>query len=322
MNSDNDTPGSVTSHVDPERIGFGWGTLFGLLALAFTLPLLLDERYAYLQYLAQTATLLAAPLLLIVAGIWWATHRRIWHLVLGAAVLGLALLACLFAAFAISTWSSGGKLPMPQSVKPFLVVWGILAACALTLAVIVSLHVRRALRRGQGEGRALTSDGTSPLRAPSFAFRVATGLSLPLLLSVPVLLLLRHDIELRNKANTILMQEIDKAQAQIGDIADYEKTRSGLLARKQIIEALEPSSLQTADVLHVFGRMPDGLQLQSVQTKGKGVSFAVHVNSAAGERMLFELLRQSGFRDIDVARDRGESDIEVIAATSTRTDDK
>lgn len=321
MDRENDTPDGAMSRVDPGRIGLVWGTLFALPAVAFALLLSLDERFPYLQYIAQFATLLAAPLLLILAGIWWATHRRVWHLLLGAAVLGQALLGCLLAALAIWTRSSGDKFPTAD-VKPLLVAWSILATWALMLALIVSLHVRRALRRAPAQARKLRSGPPSPLGGARFAFRLAMALAVPLLLSAPVPLLLRHDVGLRSNANAILLQEIGKTKAQLGDIADYERIKAQFLARKQIVETLEPYSAQTADVLHVFGRIPDGQQLRSLQTNGKRVSFTIRAGSAADQRALVELLQHSGFRDVDVAPPKGERDLETIAATSTRMDAK
>lgn len=321
MNTTSDTSGSAMKLVDPGRIGMSWGMLFALPALAFALFVSLDERVPYFQYIAQSAALLAAPLLLILAGVWWATHRRVWHVVLGAALVGLALLACLFAAIAVGMWSNGGRFPTPDA-KPFLFAWGIFGSWALALALIVSLHVRRALRRTHEEGRMPTPEVADSISGRRFAVQFVLGLAAPLLLSVPVLLLLRYDIGLRNNANSILVQEVKKTKAQIGDIADYEKVRAGLLSRKQIIQTLEPYAAQTADALHVAGRLPGGLQLRSLKTRGRYVLFTTRRASAADQRAFVELLRDSGFRDIDVTRQRGNDDFVAFAATSTRMDEK
>ncbi len=314
------TENSPTRIVDPARIGLGWGTLFSLPAYAVAL-LALEERTSYADFVSQFAVLLAAPLLLIVAGVWWATHRRVWQLVLGACALSLALLGCLIAVLFFSTWWRGEKFPIGDWAKPFLIAWGIFAAWGMTLALIVCLHVHLALRRAPGASNASAPTST-PVSGRRFAWQLAMGLGVPLLLSVPVMVLLRYDIGVRNRANAMLLDEIGKTKSQIGDIADYEKIKSNVLFRKQVVDVLESSLSQTAAVLHVVGRMPDGLQLRTLQTKGNHVSFTTRVTTDASERAFVDLLQHSGFRDVEVERQDRDSGLETITATSTGMDEK
>jgi Tfp pilus assembly protein PilN len=323
MDPQDDKADGAQKPFDPDRIGLGWGSLFALPSFVIALLMLLEGRYPYLWYMTEAAALFAAPLLQILAGVYWAKRERKWpQLVVGAVMLGLVLLLALYAAFAVSTLSTGRALPTPDAdfVMPFFIAWTIAGAWALTLAAIVSRHVHLATRRAQRQGRALWADAASPVDARRFAYRLVAAFTVPLLLSAPVLLLLKYDIGLRRNANAILLQEVGKTNAQVGDLKDYEKVKAGLLTRKQIVEALEPYAAQTADVLHVFGRLPDGLQLQSVATKRTHVLFVVHAASAADEQAFVELLQQSGFRDVRSARQVGETEDLRIVATSTRAD--
>ena len=317
MNTGNDIPRSATNLVDPVRIGFGWGIVFALPALAFVLLMLLDEAFPYAQFIAQAAVLLVAPLLLVLAGAWWATHRRAWQLVLGAVAVGFVLMVCLIAVLVLSAWLKGNPFQMTDSLKPFLVAWAILGCWALVLALVVSFHVRRALRRTRAGGDT-RPDAKDAVSGPRFVFLLVMSLTVPLLLSAPVVWLLHYDIGLRDNANAILAQEIDKTRAQLGDVADYDKILAPLLSRKQILDMLEPYAAKTADVLHVVGRLPDGVQLQSLETKGDRVFLTIHRTSTEEERALVEALQRGGFRGVDISRPTPESDVDIIAATSTR----
>ncbi len=73
-------------------------------------------------------------------------------------------------------------------------------------------------------------------------------------------------IDNQNDRNTYLQGEIKQLDAQIAEIKDLEKTKSALLARKQIIEQLQESRAQ---MVHLFDELvktiPDGARLSSLK---------------------------------------------------------
>ncbi|MEO6967813.1 MAG: PilN domain-containing protein, partial [Rhodanobacteraceae bacterium] len=73
-------------------------------------------------------------------------------------------------------------------------------------------------------------------------------------------------IDNQNDRNTYLQGEIKQLDAQIAEIKDLEKTKSALLARKQIIEQLQESRAQ---MVHLFDELvktiPDGARLTSLK---------------------------------------------------------
>lgn len=73
-------------------------------------------------------------------------------------------------------------------------------------------------------------------------------------------------IDNQNDRNTYLQGEIKQLDAQIAEIKDLEKTKSALLARKQIIEQLQESRAQ---MVHLFDELvktiPDGARLTALK---------------------------------------------------------
>lgn len=73
-------------------------------------------------------------------------------------------------------------------------------------------------------------------------------------------------IDNQNERNAYLQGEIKQLDAQIAEIKDLEKTKSQLLARKQIIEQLQESRAQ---MVHLFDELvktiPDGARLTSLK---------------------------------------------------------
>lgn len=73
-------------------------------------------------------------------------------------------------------------------------------------------------------------------------------------------------IDNQNDRNTYLQGEIKQLDAQIAEIKDLEKTKSQLLARKQIIEQLQESRAQ---MVHLFDELvktiPDGARLTALK---------------------------------------------------------
>lgn len=76
-------------------------------------------------------------------------------------------------------------------------------------------------------------------------------------------------IDNQNDRNAYLQGEIKQLDAKIAEIKDLEKTRSRLLARKQIIEQLQANRSQ---MVHLFDELvktiPDGVRLSSLKQNG------------------------------------------------------
>jgi hypothetical protein len=334
--------GSAADVAKRGRIGVGWGAVFALPWLAFAILALGDQRLAYSTYLAEGAFLFSAPLLIAFSGASWAargSERRGWgRFVITALVCGFALILLLAAAAIIDGPSGFKRLDASSAARMLLVLWGVASAWVGLLCAIVSIHQRLSRATSvppQGTEAPATAAATTVDRtnagANSFdgrrlVFALAAALGVPLLLAAPVIALLKYDARQRESANAILSGEIGKVTAQIGDLKDYERIRANLLTRAQILNVLEPAAAQTADLLHVVGRLPPDLQLRSLESNGPRVVLVVNRPAGADERGLADLLEQSGFRNVEIAQTApskgGEAGFATVTATSTRIDAK
>ncbi|HEX7112146.1 MAG TPA: PilN domain-containing protein [Mizugakiibacter sp.] len=80
-------------------------------------------------------------------------------------------------------------------------------------------------------------------------------------------------VDNQNDRNTYLQDEIKQLDAKIAEIKDLERTRSRLLARKQIIEQLQANRSQ---MVHLFDELvktiPDGVRLSGLKQTGDQLS--------------------------------------------------
>ncbi|GAP66115.1 Tfp pilus assembly protein PilN [Mizugakiibacter sediminis] len=80
-------------------------------------------------------------------------------------------------------------------------------------------------------------------------------------------------IDNQNERNAYLQDEIKQLDAKIAEIKDLERTRSRLLARKQIIEQLQANRSQ---MVHLFDELvktiPDGVRLTGLKQTGDQLS--------------------------------------------------
>lgn len=80
-------------------------------------------------------------------------------------------------------------------------------------------------------------------------------------------------IDNQNDRNTYLQGEIKQLDAKITEIKELERTRSRLLARKQIIEQLQANRSQ---MVHLFDELvktiPDGVRLSGLKQTGDQLS--------------------------------------------------
>lgn len=322
------------------RIGLNWGAIFALPWFAFAVLALASERLPYGVYLAEAVLLCGTPATLTLAGVWWSRRtviQRNWRrLVLAAVTLGFVLILMLAVAAAIDDWRIDKPIRDSFSADILLLLWIVASSWALALYGVISLHVRRTrladvvpLGIGSAESTAQivqTDRADNSIKKRGFAFALIAAIASPLLLGAPILLLLNYDTRVRTNADAVLSEEIAKTEGLISDIKDLENVKARLLARKQILQVLEPSAAQAADVLSVFGRMPEGVQLQLLELKGRHVSFVSNSTSASNERSFVELLERSGFRDVRITRPKSQEDndmmVATVEATSTRMDAK
>jgi|GEM_PF-4561308 len=331
-------PASSVQAASAFRIGFGWGVVFALPVLAFAL-VPLGERIAYGTYIAEAAFLYAMPVALTLAGAWWARRdvgRRRWrHVLLAALALGFALILIIVAAILLHSPEPLKMLGVSDAVKAFLFLWALASAWVAALCSVISLHLFWAggtAAPSRPEARSEVASETvgqserreDSLRGRHFVFALAAAIAVPLLLSVPVIALLRYDTRQHVNANTILAEAIGRIKAQIGDLRDYESVKANLLTREQILKVLDPSAAQTSDLLSVVGALPGDLALWSFEAKGRRISLVLNRPTYADERSLVELLKRSGFRDVALertaAQKEGEVEFATVTAASTRGD--
>jgi hypothetical protein len=338
----------------PARIGLRWGALFW--APAALLVILL----AGIAYFGNTVNgkpfafvILAIPapplLVLLFAGRWWATRGlgvSEWMFLMAAIAQGLALYLSILLSIAAATWFAGinffaGGLDFDSIVDP----WGICSIWTLALGAVVLWRVARAEKLAHQRCVSMSSDGTSAVRPNEmaainpasgdarpaqvkglgrFAVTLIASLGLPILLSAPVVLMLRYDTSLRRSANAILTSEIGTIGAQIADIKDLNKVKSRLLARKQIVEELQVNAPRAANVFGIASRLPNGVQLLSLEMNEGHVALAVRCAAPSTELAILDLLAQSGYRNLQIAARQREGDDAVerisIEADSTRGD--
>lgn len=301
-------PSAVNVAASPEslrKLATFWGTAFWL---PLFLPLLAElsttpsERIDLPKFL-QIA-LAPLPITLLSAW-WWATRgRRIGS---GAFVLAAfwqgtfvtVLIAILLAATVSSAFRTKDWLPAARDVEPLLQVDVCVSLYLLLLGAVVVWRARRRLGEAHVEPES-TNPGTRFARA---------GLALlgPTLLCAPLFAILVFDTAARREASAKLGAEIDRIRMQIPDLLDLEQVRARVLARKQILQALETESPRTAAALAVAGELPTGVRLLSLEADGERLALGVAEPSDDAELALIERLGAHGWRNIRVlAAEAGE----------------
>ena len=153
---------------------------------------------------------------------------------------------------------------------------------------------------------------------------LVASLGLPALLSAPAVLMLRYDARLHRSANAILKSEIGTIRAQIPDLNDLYKVKSRLLARKQIVEQLQTYAPRAAAALGVASRLPNDVQLLSLEMNEGHVALAVRCTAPSTELAVLDLLAQGGYRNLQIAARQcgGDNTVEQISieADSSRGD--
>lgn len=114
-------------------------------------------------------------------------------------------------------------------------------------------------------------------------------------------------IEGQAARNTYLQNQITKLDEQIKEIEELDKSKTRLLARKQVIEELQSSRSQ---MVHLFDELvrtvPDGIRLSSIQQAGDLLTLEGRTQSNA---------RVSAYmRSIEASTWMSTPDLEIIEA--------
>ncbi|TZF90066.1 PilN domain-containing protein, partial [Cognatilysobacter lacus] len=103
-------------------------------------------------------------------------------------------------------------------------------------------------------------------------------------------------IDGQNERNTYLQQQIDEVDKQITEIAELNKTKSRLLARKEVIEKLQASRSQ---MVHLFDSLvrtiPDGVVLTSIKQDDQSLTVEGRSQSNARVSTYMRNLESSGW---------------------------
>lgn len=161
----------------------------------------------------------------------------------------------------------------------------------------------------RGEVGATTIDDRAPAdvqRPARTALVFALCFGLPLLLCVPVVLALRYDTGVRNRATALLAAEIAPIDARKVDLNELHRTKSRLLTRKSVIEQLDLSIVRTPRALAVMTELPAGVQLVTFEAKGRHLSFVARCGGLATELGVIETLARNGYGELRLTERKPE----------------
>ena len=100
----------------------------------------------------------------------------------------------------------------------------------------------------------------------------------------------------QNERNAYLQQQIDEVDKNIAEIAELNKTKSRLLARKEVIEKLQASRSQ---MVHLFDSLvrtiPDGVVLTSIKQDDQQLTLEGRSQSNARVSTYLRNLENSGW---------------------------
>ena len=105
----------------------------------------------------------------------------------------------------------------------------------------------------------------------------------------------------QNERNAFLKTEIASLDKQIDEIKKLRDEIAALLARKQVIEALQTDRAQTVYLLdQLVKQMPEGVYLKSVVQKGPKVSLVGYAQSNARVSTLMRNIESSQWLELPV----------------------
>lgn len=133
-------------------------------------------------------------------------------------------------------------------------------------------------------------------RQKEFTFMLAGSAVGALLLGLAINMFYGAQVDGQNERNTYLQTQIDDVQKQIGEIEELNKTKSRLLARKDVIEKLQSSRSQ---MVHLFDSLvrtiPDGVVLTSIKQDDQSLTLEGRSQSNARVSTYMRSLESSGW---------------------------
>jgi type IV pilus assembly protein PilN len=103
-------------------------------------------------------------------------------------------------------------------------------------------------------------------------------------------------VTVQNDRNAFMKSEIAKLDKEIDEIREVKDKIAALLARKQVIEALQTDRVQTVYLLDELVRqMPEGVFLKSVRQRGPGIELVGYAQSNARVSTLMRNIESSRY---------------------------
>lgn len=142
-------------------------------------------------------------------------------------------------------------------------------------------------------------------REREFYMQLGAAAVAAILIVIAAVWVMDSRLESQNQRNNYLQAQIKEVDAKIKQIEELDRTRSTLLARKEIIEQLQANRSQ---MVHLFDEMvrtvPDGLRLTGMKQRGNtlGLEGRAEANTRVATYM----------RNIDVSPWMGSSDLRKI----------
>ena len=107
--------------------------------------------------------------------------------------------------------------------------------------------------------------------------------------------------------NDAVLAQIRAIDAEIVDVKDLNKVKAGLLVRKQIVEQLHAYAWRGEAALHVFGHLPDGVQVLGLELDEDHATFDLRA-TATGELGVLELLTRDQLDSLRVTAAHDQDD--------------
>ena len=130
----------------------------------------------------------------------------------------------------------------------------------------------------------------------------------PLLLDLPRVLTLRYDAGQRRVGNEMLMTQIKQLDMRIFAVKDLNTIHDRLMARKQIVDVLAVYETSTSDLWTLMGRLPQGVQLQSLRQDIPDIDLQLRCADPALEPAVVDLMTKNGYVKIRISERQIEAD--------------
>lgn len=148
------------------------------------------------------------------------------------------------------------------------------------------------------------------LRQKEFMMMLGLAAGAAVLITVLIVLYYSGQVEGQQLRNAYLNQEIVLVDQQNAEIAELDKKKENLLARKRVIEELQASRSQ---MVHLFDQLvrtiPEGVRLESIKQNGQILTLEGRAQSNARVSSYMRNLETSGWManpDLTVIEAKGE----------------